>query len=65
MSINKIKEYREEKGMSAKELAKLVGISTGYLCHLEKGTRNNPSMEIMKKISFELDKSVLDVFFSE
>lgn len=65
MSTNKIKEYREEKGMSAKKLANLVGISTGYLCHLEKGTRNNPSMEIMKKISFELDKSVLDVFFSE
>ena len=65
MSTNKIKEYREEKGTSAKKLANLVGISTGYLCHLEKGTRNNPSMEIMKKISFELDKSVLDVFFSE
>lgn len=65
MSSNKIKEYRKKKKMSAKELASLVGISTGYLSHLEKGTRSNPSTEIMKKIANELEESVLDIFFSE
>lgn len=65
MSSNKIKEYRKKKKMTEKELAHLVGISTGYLCHLEKGTRNNPSTEIMKKIAYELEESVLDIFFPE
>ncbi len=65
MSNNKIKEYRKKKKMTEKQLASLVGISTGYLCHLERGTRNNPSTEIMKKIANELGESVLDIFFSE
>ena len=65
MSSNKIKEYRKKKKMTEKQLANLVGISTGYLCHLERGTRNNPSTEIMKKIANELGESVLDIFFSE
>lgn len=65
MSSNKIKEYRKKKNMTEKELANLVGISTGYLCHLEKGTRSNPSTQIMKKIADELEESVLDIFFSE
>ena len=36
---NKIKIIRKEKGMTLYELAKLSDISTGYLCHLEIGTR--------------------------
>ena len=47
MYKNKIKLYRKDEKMTLEELAKITGISTGYLCHLEKGTRNNPSTKIM------------------
>lgn len=43
MYNNKIRKYRQEKNMTLDELAERVGISSGYLCHLEKGTRKNPS----------------------
>lgn len=42
MYKNEIRKYRKEIGMNLEEMAKKVGISTGYLCHLEKGTRKNP-----------------------
>ena len=39
MYKNKIKIYRLEQGMTLRTLAEKTGISAGYLCHLEKGTR--------------------------
>lgn len=65
MYKNKIRQYRKQKGMNLDEMAKKIGISTGYLCHLEKGTRKNPSTQIMDSISKILDKTVADLFFSE
>ena len=65
MIKNKIKIIRKEKGMTLYRLAYLSGISAGYLCHLEKGTRNNPSLEVMERISKSLNKSIADFFFNE
>lgn len=63
MYQNKIRLYRKQKGMNLEELAKQAGISTGYLCHLEKGTRTNPSILIMERISQILGKNIADIFF--
>lgn len=60
-----MREIRKEKGITLTEIANKTGISIGYLSHLEKGTRKNPSIEMMDKISKYLDKSVSDVFFTE
>ena len=49
--------------MTLRKLADLSGISVGYLCHLEQGTRKNPSLGVMEKISKSLNKSVAEVFF--
>lgn len=65
MYNNRIKKYRKEIGMNLEELAKKVGISVGYLCHLEKGTRRNPSTEVMEKISKTLGKTIPEIFFEE
>lgn len=65
MINNKIKIIREEKGMTLYQLARLSGISTGYLCHLEIGTRKNPSFEVMEKIAKALNRSINEVFFIE
>lgn len=65
MYQNRMKEIRKEKGITLTEIANKTGISIGYLSHLEKGTRKNPSVEMMDKISKCLDKSVSDVFFTK
>ncbi len=63
MYKNRIREYREAKGMNLEEMAKKAGISTGYLCHLEKGTRQNPSTKIMENIAKTLGSTVTEIFF--
>ena len=62
---NQMRKIREEKGLTLRYIAYKTGLSEGYLCHLEKGKRRNPSMEVMKKIANALGKSILDVFFEE
>ena len=59
---NRIRDIRKEQNITLSELAKKAGISSGYLCHLEKGSRNNPSLEVMDKIAKALNKSIADVF---
>ena len=65
MYHNQIKRIREEKGMTLVKLAELSGISVGYLCHLEKGSRKNPSIIVMEKISKSLNKSIAEIFFEQ
>lgn len=64
MYKNKIKKYRTQKGLTLKELADKCGVSAGYLCHLEKGNRDNPSVEVMENIAIVLGQSIPDIFFS-
>lgn len=56
MYNNKIREYRKMQGITLTKLAKEAGITAGYLCHLEKGTKKNPSMQIMENIARALRK---------
>ena len=63
MYTNKIREIRRKKGYTLEYVSTVAGISIGYLCHLEKGTRNNPSAQIMAKIAEALEESVSSVFF--
>lgn len=65
MYKNKIKKYRQENGLTLKELAERSGVSAGYLCHLEKGTRDNPSTEVMENIAIVLNKTIPEIFFSK
>ena len=65
MYKNKIKEIRKERGLTLKELAEKCGVSAGYLCHLEKGKRDNPSTEVMGNIAKVLNKTIPEIFFSK
>lgn len=60
--MNQIKKYRKKKKLTLDELASLVGISSGYLCHLELGTRQNPSYKIMLGISKALGEEMSTIF---
>lgn len=63
MYHNQIKRIREEKGITLLKLSDLSGVSVGYLCHLERGSRSNPSIGVMEKISKALDKTIAEIFF--
>ena len=63
MYETKLRKYRKERGLTMSELADLTGVPVGYICHLENGTRSNPSIETLEKISQVLNKSILEVFF--
>ena len=63
MNTNKLKKNRKAQGMTLNKLSELSGVSMWYICHLEKGTRKNPSKETMEKIAKALDKSVIEIFF--
>ncbi|MCI8308623.1 MAG: helix-turn-helix transcriptional regulator [Clostridia bacterium] len=59
---NNIREIREQQGIKQYALAKMTGLSEGYICHLERGTRDNPTYNVMEKIAKALHKEVKDVF---
>ena len=61
----KIKALRVGRGIKAKDFAEEVGISREYLRLIENGKAKNPSIGIMRKVSKELNTSILELFFSE
>lgn len=61
--MNKIKEYRANKKLTIRELAKKSKISVGYLSDLENAKVDNPSKCTMEKIATALGKTVPEVFY--
>lgn len=57
----KIKRLRLKKKMSLTDLSKISGVSKSYLSDLEIGVRNNPSIDIIKKIAKGLDTDILQL----
>jgi XRE family transcriptional regulator, master regulator for biofilm formation len=51
---DKIKSYREKKGMTIIELSKQSGISKSYISSIERGIQKNPSIQILDKLSAAL-----------
>lgn len=63
MYKNQIRRIRKEKKLTMQEVADRAGVSVGYICHMENGTRSNPSIEIMERIAIALGKSISEIFF--
>lgn len=63
--MNNIKIFRQEQGMTVKELAQKANIAVGYISTLENDDdgHTNPSKETMIKVAKALGKTVPDVFF--
>lgn len=59
---NNIKKYRQTKGLTQAELAKISGVSRTVIAQLESGVRENVTAETMLKISKALEKSVEEIF---
>jgi transcriptional regulator with XRE-family HTH domain len=57
----KIKELRERKSFTMKQLSKLVGCTPSFISQVEKG-KADPSISTLKKIANSLDVSMVDFF---
>lgn len=53
---NRIRKYREEKGINQKQLAELIGVSNGRVSNWEQGI-NRPDADILAEICKVLDVS--------
>lgn len=58
----RVKEFREEKGLTQQELAERVGVSRQTIYYLEKGDYN-PSLTLSFKIAESLEKPLSQIFF--
>ena len=63
MYINNLRKIRKSKNLTIQELSELSGVSMGYICHLERGSRQNPSRDVMEKISKVLEEPIAKIFF--
>lgn len=63
---SKIRQYRETKGMSQKQLADLIGVSNSRVSNWEQGV-NRPDVDLLVSICKALDVSpsaLLDIHLS-
>lgn len=58
---NKVKQLREEKGLSIEQLANISNVDRNYISDIEKGKRN-VSIEIIEKIITALDTDLASFF---
>jgi transcriptional regulator with XRE-family HTH domain len=63
--LNNIKAFRQEKGMTVKELSQKSHVAVGYISDLENDMDGikNPTKDVMIKIANALKKTVPEVFF--
>lgn len=54
----KIKALRESKGITQGELSRLSGVSVAEICRIEKGERQNPSINLLNKLLSALDVDI-------
>lgn len=64
MIVFRIKEIREEKGITAYSLSKKANISRSFLSELENNKRTNVSLQILLKIANVLDVNIKDLFYT-
>jgi transcriptional regulator with XRE-family HTH domain len=50
MFANYLREFRDNKGVSKTDLAKMIGVTTSYVLNLEKGREKPPTQAIVRKI---------------
>jgi len=61
--FTKLKELRKEKNWTTKEMATKIGISQGYYCMLENGSRRL-YYDIAKKIATIFNLKPDDIFYT-
>ncbi len=55
---SRLKEIRMKKNMTINELSQRSSVSKSYISSIERGLQQNPSLEIIQKLSGTLDVSL-------
>lgn len=63
--INRIKKIRINKGFGLNETARNAGITGGYLSSLERGEKQNPTLETLIRLSKVLNVSINELLGEE
>ncbi len=58
---NRLRELREEKGLTQEELAKALGVTRQTIIAIEKG-RYDPSLRLAFKIARFFNRSIEEIF---
>ena len=53
----KVKQLRNEKGLSQHTLSKISNVSVAEICRIESGERSNPSVGLLNKLMVALGVS--------
>lgn len=64
MSKNRLKELREEKGLTQERMAVMLGVSIGHYNMMENGKRN-VSLGFAKMLSSIFGRSIEEIFFDD
>ena len=62
---NKVKKYREKRGMTQEELSEKSKVSRNTISSLETGANTNVTYETMENIANALNEKVATIFFNE
>lgn len=62
--MNRLKEYRKARGITAKELAKIVGTSRSNISMIEIGLRK-ADLNLAKRIADYFETTIEAIFFAE
>lgn len=57
--VHELQRLREERGMSAYELAKRADIGIAYVRRLERCMQDNPTIKVLWKLSEALDVDII------
>lgn len=60
--MNRIDTVKSKKGLTYSAIAKEAGLTAAYICSLAKGTRKNPSLDVMQRVSSALGEKVDTIF---
>jgi|GEM_PF-2912281 len=61
---NRLKELREEKGLTQEQVAGMLGVSVSHYNMMEN-CRRNVSLDFAQKLSLILGKSIEAIFFAD
>lgn len=53
-----LKKFREAQGLTQEQLGKKVGVADAYITMLESGVRQNPSIDLLKRLAKALKVKV-------
>lgn len=62
---SKIRELRKERGLTVAGLAEKVDVSKSYLSHIEIGSVDNPTIQVISRIANALNVELKDLFSTQ